>query len=35
MRGEVSGQQGMFSYAGLEQRIPVEHPAAVFTRGDE
>jgi transposase len=26
MRGEDQGQQGIFSYVSLEQRVPAEHP---------
>lgn len=35
MRGDVSGQDGLFSYVSLEQRVPSEHPLrAIKTRAD-
>lgn len=36
MRWESSGQQDAFSYVGLEERIPTDHPLrAIQARADE
>jgi transposase len=35
MRGDVSNQEGMFSYVSLEARVPTEHPLrAIKVRAD-
>jgi hypothetical protein len=35
MRGDVSNQQGMFSYVSLDARVPAQHPLrAIKTRAD-
>ena len=36
MRGESSGQQDAFSYVGLEERVPIDHPLrTIRARADE